>query len=72
MGYPRDASCATGGGVMEPDLSGVDPLAHNLATRVCVGDALTRSASMFPERPAVVDRGTVVSYRELDGTAEAL
>ncbi len=57
---------------MEPDLSGVDPLAHNLATRVCVGDALTRSASMFPERPAVVDRGTVVSYRELDGTAEAL
>ncbi len=57
---------------MEPDLSGVDPLAYNLATRVCVGDALTRSASMFPDRAAVLDRGVVVSYRELDDAAEAL
>ncbi len=57
---------------MEPDLSDVDPLAYNLATRVCVGDALTRSASMFAQRAAVIDRGTVVTYRELDDAAEAL
>ncbi|MGC8510600.1 MAG: AMP-binding protein [Acidimicrobiales bacterium] len=57
---------------MEPDLSGVDPLAYNLATRVSVGDALTRSASMFPDRAAVIDRGAVVSYRELDDAAEAV
>jgi acyl-CoA synthetase (AMP-forming)/AMP-acid ligase II len=57
---------------MRPDPTGVDPLAYNLATRVCVGDALTRSASMFPDRAAVIDRGVVISYRELDDAAEAL
>ncbi len=57
---------------MEPDLSGVDPLAYNLATRVCVGDALTRSASMFPTRAAIIDRGVVIRYHELDDAAEAL
>ena len=57
---------------MKPDLSGLDPLDINLATRVCVGDALSRSATMFAQRTAVVDRGTTVSYAQLDATAEAL
>jgi acyl-CoA synthetase (AMP-forming)/AMP-acid ligase II len=57
---------------MKPDLSGLNPLHVNLATRVCVGDALGRSAVMFADRAAVIDRGTSVSYDRLDSTAEAL
>lgn len=57
---------------MKPDLSGLDPLHVNLATRVSVGDALGRTAAMFAGRAAVIDRGTEVSYRQLDTTAEAL
>jgi acyl-CoA synthetase (AMP-forming)/AMP-acid ligase II len=57
---------------MKPDLSGLNPLHVNLATRVCVGDALGRSAAMFADRAAVIDRGTSVSYERLDSTAEAL
>jgi acyl-CoA synthetase (AMP-forming)/AMP-acid ligase II len=57
---------------MKPDLSGLDPLQVNLATRVSVGDALGHSALMFADRAAVIDRGVEVSYQQLDSTAEAL
>ncbi len=57
---------------MDADLSGVDPLAYNLATRLNVGDALTRSAHQFPDRVAVLDRGVAVTYAQLEATAEAL
>ncbi len=57
---------------MKPDLSGLDPLDVNLATRACVGDAIGRSAAMFPDRIAVRDRGEAVTYRRLDEVAEAL
>lgn len=57
---------------MRPDLSGVDPLEYNLATRVSVGDLLTRSAQLFPQRTAVVDpTGREVCYADLDAAAEA-
>ena len=57
---------------MKPDLSGLNPLHVNLATRVCVGDALGRSAVMFADRAAGRERATSVSYDRLDSTAEAL
>ncbi|MDH6679738.1 acyl-CoA synthetase (AMP-forming)/AMP-acid ligase II [Rhodococcus sp. LBL1] len=57
---------------MKSDLSGVDSLEVNLATRVSVGDALTRVARVFGDREAIVDRGTSISYARLDGAAEAL
>lgn len=57
---------------MKPDLTGIGELETNLATRVSVGDALTRSAAMFGARDAIVDRGHPVTYRELNATAEAL
>ncbi len=57
---------------MRPDLSGVDALELNLATRVSVGDLLTRSAQLFGDRTAVVDpTGDEISYAELDASAEA-
>lgn len=57
---------------MRPDLSGVDPFEYNLATRVSVGDVLTRTAQLFPRRTAVVDpAGRELSYCELDASAEA-
>jgi acyl-CoA synthetase (AMP-forming)/AMP-acid ligase II len=57
---------------MRPDLSGVDPLELNLATRFSVGDLLTRSAQLFGARTAIVDpSGREVSYAELDAAAEA-
>jgi acyl-CoA synthetase (AMP-forming)/AMP-acid ligase II len=57
---------------MKPDLSAVQPLHHNLATRASVGDALTRSARMFGARNALIDRGRAVTYRQLDDAAESL
>lgn len=57
---------------MRPDLSGVDPLELNLATRVSVGDLLTRSAQLFGTRTAIVEpTGVQVSYADLDASAEA-
>ena len=57
---------------MRPDLSGVDPLELNLATRFTVGDLLSRTTHLFPHRAAVVDaEGREVTYAELDGAAEA-
>ncbi len=57
---------------MRADLSGVDPLAYNLATRTNVADALARSARQFPTRAALVERDEVITYAELDATADAL
>lgn len=60
---------------MRPDLSGVDPLELNLASRLSVGDLLTRSAQLFGRRTAIVDgsvdAGLEVSYADLDAAAEA-
>ncbi|HEY9495666.1 MAG TPA: AMP-binding protein [Intrasporangium sp.] len=57
---------------MQPDLSLVDPLDHHLATRVNVGDSLTRTAALFPDRVAVVDGTREVTFRELAETADRL
>ncbi len=57
---------------MKPDLSRVDPLQYNLATRVNLGDVLTRAATMFPDRVAVVDGDEPVTYRRLTETADRL
>lgn len=57
---------------MQPDLSLVDPLDHHLATRVNVGDTLTRTAALFPERRAVIDGTREVTFRELAQTADRL
>lgn len=57
---------------MQPDLSRVDPLEHHLATRVNVGDTLTRTAALFPERVAVLDGDHPVTFRELAETADRL
>lgn len=57
---------------MKPDLSLVDPLDHHLATRVNVGDTMTRAAALFPDRVAVVDGSREVTFRELAETADRL
>ncbi|WP_430330776.1 class I adenylate-forming enzyme family protein [Rhodococcus sp. ACT016] len=57
---------------MKADLSGVDSLEFNLATRVSVGDVLTRVARSFGDREAIVDRGTSITYGRLDRAAESL
>jgi acyl-CoA synthetase (AMP-forming)/AMP-acid ligase II len=56
---------------MRPDLSGIDPLELNLATRLSVGDLLTRSTQLFATRTAIVDGDEEVSYARLDAAAEA-
>ena len=56
---------------MRPDLSGVDPLELNLATRMSVGDLLTRSARLFGSRTAVSDASGDTTYAALDAAAEA-
>jgi acyl-CoA synthetase (AMP-forming)/AMP-acid ligase II len=56
---------------MRPDLSGIDPLELNLATRFSVGDMLTRSTQLFAGRTAIVDGEEEVSYARLDAAAEA-
>lgn len=38
----------------------------NLVQRVCAGDVLTRSAHHFPEKPAIVDGDTELTYAELN------
>lgn len=57
---------------MKPDLSRVDPLEYNLATRNNAGDVIVRTAALFPERTAVVDGGHEVTYRELAETIDRL
>ena len=55
---------------MKADVSQVDPLEYNLATRVNIGDSLRRMAGMFPDRVAVVDGADRVTYAELNDSAE--
>lgn len=57
---------------MLPDLTRVDPLEYNLATRNNAGDVIVRTAALFPERTAVVDGDREVSYRELAATIDRL
>lgn len=57
---------------MLPDLSQVDPLDHNLATRANIGDSLPRTAALFPDRMAVVQPDAQITYRELAETADRL
>lgn len=57
---------------MKPDLSGVTPLELNLATRVSIGDLLTRTAFMAPARIAISEEDTEITYRELEATSNAL
>ena len=57
---------------MKPDLSLVDPLEYNLATRNNVGDVVVRTAALFPDRVAVVDGDREVTYRELAETVDRL
>ncbi|GII24817.1 class I adenylate-forming enzyme family protein [Planosporangium mesophilum] len=57
---------------MRPDLSGIDPLHLNLATRFCVGDLLTRTTQLFAHRTAIVDREEEISYGRLNAAAEAV
>ncbi|TFV55130.1 AMP-dependent synthetase [Geodermatophilus sp. DF01-2] len=56
---------------MRPDLSGIDPLDLNLATRFTVGDLLTRTRQLFPDRTAIVDGEEEIGYGRLDDAAEA-
>ncbi|WP_338751670.1 AMP-binding protein [Janibacter alittae] len=57
---------------MQPDLSLVDPLEYNLATRTNAGDVIIRSAAIFPDRVAIVDGDREVTYRELAETVDRL
>ena len=57
---------------MKPDLSLVDPLQYNLATRTNAGDVIVRTAGLFPNRVAVVDGDREVTYRELAETMDRL
>jgi acyl-CoA synthetase (AMP-forming)/AMP-acid ligase II len=57
---------------MKPDLSLVDPLDYNLATRLAVGDMLTRVSWLFPDRLAISEPdGDQISYRALNDASEA-
>lgn len=57
---------------MKPDLSQVDPLGYNLATRTNLGDVVVRTAALFPDRVAVVDRGEEITYARLAETVDRL
>ncbi|WP_298404538.1 class I adenylate-forming enzyme family protein [Ferrimicrobium sp.] len=58
---------------MKPDLSLVDPLDYNLATRLAVGDMLTRVSWLFPDRLAIVDPdGSEISYRAFEVASEGV
>ena len=57
---------------MRPDLSNVDPLQYNLATRCALGDTLVRSALTFGSRVAVATETETITYRELDEVSNGL
>jgi non-ribosomal peptide synthetase component E (peptide arylation enzyme) len=56
---------------VRPNVSQVGQLDLNLATRMSVGDLLTRSARMFGHRTAVADSQEAVTYAHLNDAAEA-
>lgn len=43
-----------------------DILSQNLIERVCVGDIITRSADVYPDRAAVIDGQRSLSYADVD------
>ncbi len=57
---------------MHADLSGVDPLVRNVVHRAVIGDIPTRGAQAYGDRPAVVDGGHVLSYRDLEARSNAV
>ncbi len=58
---------------MRADVSGVDPLDYNLATRFCVGDLLTRSSDLFADRVAIVDATDgEITYARLEQASQAI
>lgn len=57
---------------MQPDVSLVDPLEYNLATRNNAGDAIIRTAGLFPDRVAIIDGDRQITYRELAETIDHL
>ncbi|SFU48240.1 class I adenylate-forming enzyme family protein [Halomonas korlensis] len=50
----------------------VSDLERNLIERVAVGDILTRSADLFPDRPALIEAIGVLSYHELATRSDRL
>lgn len=57
---------------MKSDVSLVDPLEYNLATRNAAGDMLLRVASVSPHRVAVIEKDTSRTYAELNEHSNAL
>lgn len=47
-------------------------LGQNLIERVCVGDLTTRGASLFPDKPALIDGDRTLTFRQLDDQANRL
>ncbi|OLL71066.1 Long-chain-fatty-acid--CoA ligase [Pseudonocardia sp. Ae168_Ps1] len=54
---------------MSEEPTGTDALRENLITRVTVGDALTRTARRYPDRPAVVDGDRRWTWTDLEQRA---
>ncbi|WP_280552957.1 AMP-binding protein [Halomonas sp. 25-S5] len=50
----------------------VSDLERNLIERVAVGDILTRSADLFPDRPALIEASGTLSYHELAARSDHL
>lgn len=57
---------------MRSDISLVNPLEYNLATRNAIGDILTRVATLLPNRTAIIDRDTEHTFGQLNKDAEAI
>lgn len=49
-----------------------DILSQNLIERVCVGDIITRSADVYPDRAAIIDGQRSLSYAEFDSQVNRL
>jgi len=50
----------------------VSDLERNLIERVAVGDIITRSADLFPDRPALIEASGALSYHELAARSDRL
>ena len=50
----------------------VSALEQNMIGRVNVGDILTRSADLFPDRPVIIDGARHITYRDLEERANRL
>ena len=55
---------------MQPDMSRLSALEVNLATRVNIGDSLTRAATQFPGRISLIDQGEEITYAALNDASE--